>query len=79
MNGPNRLSALAVCPQGKRVVGGGWRQSSQSLDFDANVIADGPTGGGDGGQAWEAEVRVQDNPVPPNLAITVFAICANVG
>jgi hypothetical protein len=57
----------AVCPTGKRVLGGGV----QVTDSAATIFGTEPNGQ----TGWRGEVY---NPTPRNATMTVYAICANV-
>lgn len=70
-NAPNKL-AVAQCPPGKRVTGGGAHVEPQTTPLA--LIRSTPTSGGSG---WIAHA-LAITPYPDNWTVAATAICANV-
>ncbi|HET9288855.1 MAG TPA: hypothetical protein VFO26_14975 [Gaiella sp.] len=66
-------AAAAVCPQGKRVLGGGaLATDSIGLADSVSVVGGGPANGGKGWLAYAKEI----GPNPQSWELAVYAICA---
>ena len=71
---PNPPSAIAQCPQGKKVIGGGAKAIGDLIVFQIGLRNSAPTPDGTGWFAQGAEFE----PTNDDWFIEAYAICANV-
>lgn len=73
-------SVAAICPTGKRVLGGGYEQSDVGQSFDSGTVNPDYVGPSEDGTRWKVEgpQAFFATHFPSSASIVVYAICATV-